>query len=367
MLRWLVVALAFVAGSISIASSVSQSTQSAAPGEADTVGPVQSSWGKKLNPTSAIPSKGFRAFYFDRRNPSKVVFQEDVNGIAIKYAWADFHAIESPNFAAYWVGKLNFQSAATRQFSVSQSWAKSRIFIDGAIVFDESSRKNTFRHHFTPGDHVVEVEYINNWHTVEYKVTIGDVIEKLDEETLASRLQSQDGKFGGVYYVGLYESARKDTSVDVTVPETDSPVILWLSSYEAIEWNVDSLKPGSVVVVSSHAPGSQVSGSHVGQVFHSQSFLGRTGLSKRCSCTAGHFRCEERTDMNDLAEKLLSTIGVPLTGYAAEYSAAAVTIQPYDRALALRISQQRAKEEAAEKLCVKKANPDFDTMMDEAQ
>jgi hypothetical protein len=361
MLRWLFVMLAFAAGSVSLPSEVDETTQALSPGE------VRSSWGKRLNPTGVIPSDGFRAFYFDRNDPTKVVFQEDVEGIAIKYALAEFHKIDSPNFGAYWVGMLNFASAETKQFSVSQSWAKSRIFIDGAVVFDGGNDGKTFTHSFTPGDHVVEVEFINNWHTVEYKVTIEDVVEKLDDVALASRLKSQDGKFGGVYYVGLYESSRKDTSVDVTISQTDGPIILWLTSYEAIDWNIVSLNPGSIVVVSSYAPGSRVRGPDIKQVYHSQGSRGLYGLSKQCSCVAGTFHCEGDQDLNDVAERLLSATGVPLSGYATEYSASALTVQPYDSALSLRISAQRDADRVARDQCVRKANPDFDKMMDDAQ
>ena len=55
--------------------------------------------------------------------------------------------------------------------------------------------------------------------------------------------------------------------------------------------------------------------------------------------------------------------GLPLAGYAVEYSASAVTIQPYDDAATRQVSQQRELTEAALKQCTRKANPDFDTMM----
>ena len=229
----------------------------------DTLEPdkIRSSWGQRLNPTGAIPSRGFKAIYFDREVPGTVVFQENVDSIAIKYAWADFHQIDSPNFAAYWVGKLSFSAPATKQFSVSQSWAKSRIFVDGVVVFDASNQSETFTHEFSPGEHVIEVEHINNWHTVEYKVTIEDVVDKLTESQLKDRLAASSAKPANVYYVGLYESGRKDSTVDVAVPDRSQPAVLWLASYEAIDWNVDALHPGSTVVVSSHSPGSRVRGS----------------------------------------------------------------------------------------------------------
>ena len=359
MLRWLLVTLAIAAGFLPLASSIEQTPQTKSSDDA-----TRSSWGKRLNPTGEMPDSGFRAFYFDRNHPNKVVFQEDVESIAIKYAWDEFHKIDSPSFGAYWVGRLHFDSETTKQVSVSQSWAKSRIWIDGAVVFDQSNDRQAFTHSFSPGDHVIEVEFINNWHTVEYKVTVQDEVENLTEEQLGRWLKAQEGKFAGVYYVGLYESARKDTSVDVKVPPTDVPIILWLTSYEAIDWNILSLHPGSIVIVSSYAPGSRARGVQHGQVQHSEVSWGIYRTTSECGCVAGNFHCEGSRDLNDVANKLLSVTGVPLSGYAAEYSGSAPVIRPYDAAMTLRISTQREADRKAQNECRRKANPDFDTLMD---
>ena len=360
MLRWLLIALAGVAGLSPLLSTQSkvEITYSHSPDD------IRSSWGKRLNRTGVIPARGFRAFYFDRNAPRNVVFEEDVEDVAIKYAWADFHKIDSKSFGAYWVGKLTFPEATTKQFSVSQSWAKSRILIDGETVFDESNRSRTFTHSFTPGEHVVEVEYVNNWHTVEFKVTIEDVVETLSEDELAGRLMAQEGKFAGVYYAGLYESARKDANVDLTMPNMEGPALLWLTSYEAIDWNIGGLPAGSTVILSSYSPGSRVRGLADAQVLHLGKAPGLYRKVRQCSCTAGHYHCEGDQDLNDLAEKVLELTGLTLDGYAVDYSAPALTIQPYAATDKVQISKQREAQGEAQKLCVRKANPDFDTLME---
>jgi hypothetical protein len=324
---------------------------------------VRSSWGKRLNPTGAIPDSGFKAIYFDRDNPGHVVFEENVESIAIKYALADFHRIKSENFAGYWIGKLNFAEQTTQQISVSQSWAKSRIIINGKIVFDQNSRSETFTHSFSPGEHVVEVEYINNWHTVEYKVTIEDVGNKLTEAELAGHLHAQKARRANLYYVGLYESARKDTSVDVAVPPRRKPVVLWLTSYEAIDWNIGPLGPGSTVIVSSYAPGSRVRGPEASQVVRLDRAWGIHSETKRCTCAAGIYHCEASQDLEDVAQKLRAATNLQLSGYAMAYSASALAIRPYDGDVSRRILEQRTLSAAAEQQCRLQANPDFDTLM----
>ena len=94
---------------------------------------------------------------------------------------------------------------------------------------------------------------------------------------------------------------------------------------------------------------------------------GASGLyhkTRRCSCTAGNYHCEGAEDLNDLAEKLLSLTDLPLSGYAVDYSARALAIRPYAPADNRQISKQREAQEEAQKLCMRKANPDFDTLME---
>lgn len=362
MRKWLLILLVAVA-LVPVSAQVlrSEMTYTRAPDQ------MRSSWGRRLNPTGVIPDRGFRAFYFNRDNPGQVVFEEDVDSIAIKYSWADFHQINSERFAAYWVGRLSFDSETTRQFSVSQSWARSRIIIDGEIAFDENSQGETFTHVFAPGEHLIEVEYINNWHTVEFKVTIGDVIDPLTETELTAHLETWNSRPANLYYVGLYESGRTDTSVDVTLPPGRGPAILWLTSYEAIDWNISSLPRGSTVIVSSYSPGSRARGPGVGRVVHVERAWSIHSETRRCSCSPGGYNCEDDQDLEDVAQRLRAVTGVQLSGYAVAYSASAVTVQGYGGGVSRRILGQREAIEAARRQCMRNNNPDFDTMMEQAR
>ena len=324
---------------------------------------IRSSWGQRLDPSGAIPERGFKALYFNRDNPGQLVFQEQVDSIAIKYAWSDFHNIPSPQFGAYWVGKVSFDKATTRHINVSQSWAKSRILIDGKTVFDASNTSRTIPYVFTAGEHIVEVEFINNWHTVEYKVTIEPPAETITGDTAGGLIADDNGTAPRLYYVGLYESAARDTGVNVTLPRTGDPVVLWLSSYEAIDWNIHSTDRVVNVFVSSYGPGSRVKG--VGGARVTQ--LAREAViyspDRRCSCTAGIFSCEGRYDLVDVADKLRAMTNLDLAGYAAKYSAADLTVQRYTGSQRRQVLDQRKARETAAKVCTAKANPNFDDLM----
>ncbi|MDO7842345.1 hypothetical protein [Sphingomonas immobilis] len=322
---------------------------------------IHSGWGRKLNPTGAVPNEGFRAFYINRDDPGRLIFQEDVDSIAIKYAWADFHNINSPQFAGYWVGRVRVPRTMSKQISVSLSWSKARIFVDGEPVFDGGGNKS-FTHEFSKGDHIVEVEFANGWHTTEFKVTIEDPVETVPAASASDYIG--DAESGArLAYVGLYESAAKDTSVTVNVPATGRPVVLWLTSYEAIDWTIVSADPVKVFV-SAYTPGSRVQGRRVKRVVHVERAVSIYSETKRCSCSGGFYHCEGNQDLDNVAESLRSVTGMTLSGYAVKYSAAEVTVQPYGQSDRSGILDQRAAGDAAREQCQRKANPDFDKLME---
>lgn len=367
MWRWLLLLLVGIVLA-PVASEALDAPGAAAPpyramGEMRIPAKIHSSWGKRLNPTGAVPNRGFKAIYFNRTAPGTVVFQENVESVAIKYAWADFHRIDSPQFGGYWVGKLRFAKPTIKQVSVSQSWAKSRILIDGKVVFDGTNSGKTFTHKFAPGEHVIEVEYINNWHTTEYKVTVEDVPVKLESGEVSNYLARNAKNASGLYYVGLYESAAQDTSVSITVPRTRKPAVLWLTSYEAVDWNIQSSDPVTVII-GSHAPGSRVRGRRVKQVVHVDGGISISRVSEKCSCSSGYFHCEQRDDLENVAQNLRSATGLSLTGYAVKYSASNLTFQPYGQTVATQILGLREKREKDRKVCERSASPDFDNMME---
>lgn len=168
----------------------------------------KTTWGNHFNPTKLVPSEGFLAFYFDSSDPTQLVHPVQVNKIGIDYSWSDFRGIPSNNFGAYWVGVITTLETETLEVIADDGWNEFRVIIDGSIV-QEHSRKSgpaamiqpkiieRQRSHrapgeeivvlqetvqkvypksragnplvtLTPGEHLVEIELLNNWHTTEF-------------------------------------------------------------------------------------------------------------------------------------------------------------------------------------------------------
>lgn len=313
-----------------------------------------STWVTERNPSGEVPASGFKAMYFSREYPDKVVFEETVPDITIQYAWSDFKKINSSGFRGYWVGRLNFDTPATRQISVSEGHARSVIRINGKIVYESKKQKKEFTHDFAAGEHFIEVEYDNHWHTVEYKVTIQEKIRYLSESQVRSSLVNSNQKPTQLYYVGLYESSAKNAAVDIELPETDHPIVLWLNSYSAIDWKLPADKNISAVILGSFLPGTRVQGNAVKRILHTKTFIGISNKSITCKCSGvsrPHFHCEYKHDLTDAAKRLLALTGSRLDGYAVSYDADRVKIAAYDEKVEAAIYAQQRLNEKAKRQC----------------
>ena len=125
---------------------------------------VITTWGDTLNPSNQVPSGRFKAFYFNSQQPRDVIASALVDDVGISYAWSEFHNIRSEDFGAYWVGRFHVAQPATRIANISQSWSKTRIIIDKKVVYEGGSDARV-PYTLSQGDHLIEVEFLNNWHT----------------------------------------------------------------------------------------------------------------------------------------------------------------------------------------------------------
>jgi len=325
------------------------------------VAPV-SSWGRKFNPEGLVPESGFRAFYFDRTAQVTKAFEEHADTVAVKYAWDELHGINSEAFAAYWVGMVEAQDAGPQQFDVSLSWSRARIFVNGTLV-REAGGNASFEAMLKPGANLIEVEYINNWHTTEFKLTIGGARKLIARKDVRAALETLRRKPGAVHYVGLYESDNRDTSVAVKLLPGARDAVLWLDSYEAIDWRIDPSDDIAAVVVSSYSPGSRVVNAGSIPVFDvKDGFRLYSATPTGCDCAGSMFHCESDTSIIGVAEGLRQSVGLPLAGYAVQYAATRVVTAPYGEQARSQVQTavEATRRKAAE--CKARLNPDFDSM-----
>ncbi len=325
-------------------------------------------WGKHFKPAGGVPVDSFHAVYLNTREPDKAIASEKVRTVGINYAWDDFHGIASEDFGAYWVGTVRIERPVTRRFSLSQSWSKARVIIDGKIIY-EGSQDGQFRYRFDAGDHLLEVEYINNWHTTDFKLTMDDDAELATASQLSTLLAPSADARTKMLFAAVYEPAGRDHSVQLDLRPADAPLVLILSSYTPVRWVIRN--PHDVdlraVAFGSHSPGSELAGDLEPGVkripFRGQ--LGHYSRMPSCNCSGSSFHCEGAELFSTQAAVEAAT-GLVLHGFSGQYQAQTLPVPDLVMtAAALAPLRQQlatiAKERAA---CQRQTAPDFEALIE---
>ncbi len=321
-----------------------------------------SAWGKELNPEGLVYTDGFRVFYFDRTTAAKRAFEDRSETIAIKYAWDELHGISSEAFAAYWVGLVEAEKAGPQKIDFSLSWSRARVFVNGKLV-QEAGRNGSFTADFRRGPNLIEVEYINNWHTTEFKLTLGEMRPRVPLAEVGAALRRLDRGFSGVHYIGLYESDNRDTSVVVKLSPGARKAVLWLDSHEAIDWRIDPGDDIAAIVIASYSPGSRaVNAGDIPIVEVEKGFRLYHAAPTGCSCAGARYYCENSDTVVNLAARMQQASGLRLTDYAVNYNAAAVVSAPFDAPVKARIDAAAEANERKRAECDARQNPDFDSV-----
>lgn len=325
---------------------------------------ANSTWGQVLNSTGKVPQNSFKAFYINTNHPENVIATETVDKVRMNYIHDKFHAIPSEDFGAYWLGSIFLTKQQTKKISISQSWAKTRLIIDGHIVYDGGSNKELLLT-LNPGHHTIEVEYINNWHTTEFSLTFLDQEEKLSNNEIKNILRQNINDEYDALYAGVYESSNKDLSLVLNISKNNKPIVLFLSSYSSIDWYISN--PFNVdikaIIYSSHSPGTSLSGEISRHTLQLPSIkrIGSYTASKNCQCTPGGFHCSGQ-DLSVTKTAIEQISAFPLYGYSGKYSAASLNTSELiiNESYLKKLEEKVAANHSLKKACVRKNNPDFE-------
>ena len=329
---------------------------------------AKSTWGESLNPRNQIPTNKFKAFYINTKNLKTVIASEDVAKVSVNYVWDKFHGILSEDFGAYWVGNFNFEQTKDMSINISQSWSKTRIIIDGMVVY-EGGTNSEIPFKFTKGEHKIEVEYVNNWHTTNFMVNLKEKEKIYTQDEINKELQKSSSKNSVVLYAGVYESKNKDQSITLKMAKSSQPVILMLDSYEPVEWRIKN--PYNVkieaIIYSSHQSGVEIKGD-IPKSIPILKYKGQIGsytMKKTCSCINGGalFTCEGNNGLETI--KSIETFsGHKLFGVSGAYGADTLMLPSMviDDKKIKEFNEEIINAEKQRQSCQKETNPNFDNM-----
>lgn len=209
------------------------------------------SWGDIYNPGGSIPAHGFAAWFIDTRQPQQPVATAEEARIALDFAYSDSHGIPSESFAAYWAGKIPVVQKGHYRLKADISWAQMRVLLDRHIIAESREPNRTELPpalELDAGEHLLEVEYNNHWHTAQFQLALEPDVPAYGSEDLAAAIAALHLPPTTVtHVVALYQSAEADKRVRVQAPAGDTPYILVLNSYEPVNWELQGRAPVLVV------------------------------------------------------------------------------------------------------------------------
>lgn len=272
----------------------------------------QKSWADILQvDNKQIPLNKFHAFYMQSQQPNKVIYSEDVSKVSILYSRNEkFHNIEPDHFMALWIGDFEFNKNTLKELTLSISWAKVKLLIDGKIVYNGGS-STTIPYTFTKGKHRIEIEYSNNYGQVDFLFDMQNAGQEVNENFKA--LIKSNTK---IYMVGAYSGWRDDHALDIKLKESIDPVILFVASYEPIHWNIKNAKNLKAVVYNSYDPGSSIKtdNSNV-KIFHDQKFNYVSRLMPYCY-DGPFIHCENKNSFQNSVGHIVELTGKKPNGFS---------------------------------------------------
>lgn len=331
---------------------------------------AESTWGKYLNPKNTIPTNKFKAFYINTNKPKKLIASEIVDKVSINYAWDKFHAIKSEDFGGYWVGNFTYEKESPIEISISQSWAKTRVIIDGIVIYEGGSNTKV-PYTFKKGKHKIEVEYVNNWHTTGFMVTIKEKEKTYTRDEIRQNLAKLTSKNSEVLFAGVYESSEKDQSIELILNKNKKPVILVLSSYDAVNWVIKNryMTKVEAIVYTAYKPGVEISGDIPKDIpiLAYNRRIGSYKMKKDCTCINGgaNFHCEGSSG-DETIKRIESFTGKKVFGFSGKYGTDALllpnTVLTKEKKKEFKDELVMIEKQRVE--CRRKSNPEFEKIFE---
>ena len=329
---------------------------------------AKSTWGKQLNPKNIVPLNKFKAFYINTKKPDEVIASEVVEKVSVNYPYDKFHGIKSEDFGGYWVGDFTFEKETKRVITISQSWSKARIIIDGTVIF-EDGKDDEVSFTFSKGKHRIEIEYINNWHTTDFKVSIQPKAKIYTVKELKKELSEKTSKKSKVLYAGVYESKRKDQSITLNLAKQSHPVILFLYSANPVEWVIDNANKVKIeaIVYSASKPGAEIKGDIPSSIhiLPIKERFGSYSMEKKCSCHGTSFHCDGSSGLKVL-ERIKSFTDKEVIGFSTKYGTEALLL-PVTQVNKewYRVQEENEKQILKQKKeCQKQIDPSFEKIFE---
>ena len=309
-------------------------------------------WASEITAGKQIPTGKFLAFYLNKDDPKNVIFSETVESVNLNFAYDEFHKIPSQNFIAYWVGNFDFKQDVQKMILTDFSWANLRISVDGEQICDsENGGSKALMHKFNKGRHKMEVWFVNNWHTTSLLVDFKDEPKFYKQSEVVAKLKGQ--KFD-IWLAAVYESGTQDNKIRVTLEKAQKPLVVMLSSYRAVRWEVSNPHGNKILAALIFNPRSSINLKE--NVYFMDDYGYDEDTEIKCYCVNGgaDFHCEGG-DINSKNDRVRKDFGQNLGGFSGSYGAITLNLPSIliDESVLVKDAEAKKRIEAEREKCRK--------------
>ena len=202
-------------------------------------------------------------------------YTETVTRPAITYSWSNEFGIDSYNLYTTWEGEIEVNEASDINASFDVSWSDVAFYIDDTLIFKWANSNKVIPISLAVGTHTVRIEYHNHWHTTGFNVSFTNYERTSAAEDISAKISdSAQINYLSAYDIATSASRSKYNEVQITLPQSNRPQVLFLSSYAAINWVIHNPHNTKLegVVFNSYGPGSTVSNTDKAFVLYAPDF-----------------------------------------------------------------------------------------------
>lgn len=214
-------------------------------------------------PLSTAPLLKTGPFTAEYYNGETLVGSERVERPAANFDHTNpFLNIPPESFGATWTGEIEVAHRALVNVAFDLSYASVTLEIDGSVVATWEELTTSVKPlALEPGIHTVKIRVKSLTSNVRMNVAL-TAKSLLPAAAVGTKLKPLVTPDVRIIYVGAYESSDFANRVSLRLREGSTPIILIVSSFHAINWNIVNAANLNLraVIYSSYAPTSTFSG-----------------------------------------------------------------------------------------------------------
>ncbi|SMF58767.1 hypothetical protein SAMN02745866_03796 [Alteromonadaceae bacterium Bs31] len=189
------------------------------------------------------------SYYREEDGVTELVDSEPVARIYNAYVRDDFLEIPGEDFLGIWEGEIEvFDEQATVYVSMNSHYSFSGFYLDDTLLKGGENCQTVIPLILPRGVHTFKAEYYSEYFSTGFIVNFTDQhpISSSDASEQLGTISTSNSK---VFAVSGYEADTNDGVITVSLPESADDIILVLSTYDPVVWQIENTSGATLTAV----------------------------------------------------------------------------------------------------------------------